>query len=173
LNVNVKAVLKAVLILVFLTILPVVGRQFIPSEFFKALSVQGGFDLMDLLSRIALVGVALSVLIVLRGHVKKSSPRHLALSAVWKVFWLFMVFFLLGLGHPETLGLAVLGGKAEEGENSVIFDFRLFAALATAIVVLMIVRSVIQFQETNPKAASPGQKTADAEHLLTSILRKA
>ncbi|MEM2935822.1 MAG: hypothetical protein QW231_01435 [Candidatus Bathyarchaeia archaeon] len=146
-NVNVKSVVKAVLILVILTVLPVIGQQMIPPEFFRSFTIQGGFDLMDFLNRIALTGVIMAVLVVLRGHVKKASAGYLALSAVWKVFWLFMVFFALGLGHPETLGLAALGGKAEAVENSVTFDFRLFAGLATAIVVLMIVRSVIMFQE--------------------------
>jgi len=158
-KINIKSIAKAVLILVFLTVLPVMGRQMIPSEFFRAFSMQGGFDLMDLLNRVALIGVTMSVLVVLRGHVEKSSAGYLALSAVWKVFWLFMVFFALGLGHPETLGLAALGGKTEAVENSVIFDFRLFAGLATAIVVLMIVRSVLQFQETNPTVTSQESKS--------------
>ena len=148
-RINTKSIAKAVTILVILTVLPIIGRQLIPSEFFRAFSTKGGFDITDLLNRIALVGVTLSVLVALRGHVEKASAGYLALSAIWKVFWLFMVFFALGLGHPETLGLAVLGGKAEAAENSVIFDFRLFAGLAAVIVVLMIVRSVMQFQETN------------------------
>jgi len=158
-KINIKSVVKAVLILIFVTVLPVMGQQMIPSEFFRSFSMQGGFDLMDLLNRVALVGVIMAVLVVLRGHVEKASAGYLALSAVWKVFWLFMVFFALGLGHPETLGLAVLGGKAEAAENFVTFDFRLFAGFATAIVVLMIVRSVIIFQETKSKVTSQESKS--------------
>ena len=108
----------------------------------------------DLLNRIAVVGVIFSILVALRGDVKKGSSRHLALSTVWKIFWLSIVFFVLGLGHPETLGLTVLGGKAGGAENIVTFDFRLFAILATAIVVLMIIRSALQYQETKTKALS-------------------
>ncbi len=158
-KINTKSIAKAVLVLIFLTVLPAMGRQMIPPEFFRTFSIQGGFDLMDLLNRIALIGVAMSVLVVLRGHVEKASAGYLALSAVWKVFWLFMIFFALGLGHPETLGLAALGGKSEAAENFVIFDFRLFAGLATAIVVLMIVRSVIIFQETKSKVTSQESKS--------------
>lgn len=159
-KVNKKSVAKAVLILVFLTVLPVFGQRLIPQEFYKAFSMQGGFDVADLLNRIALIGVTLSVLVLLRGHVEKASSRFLALSAVWKIFWLIMVFFLLGLGHPETLGLAVLGGKADGRENTVIFDFRLFAVLATLVVVLMIVRSIMQFQESISKAARQEVKSS-------------
>ena len=158
---NRKAIAKAVLILIILTVLPVVGRQWIPSELFRALSTQGGFDLVGLLNRVAVVGVVLSVLVLLRGHVDRSSSRYLALSAGWKVFWLVFVFFLLGVGYPETLGLAILGGKTGGNENVVVFDFRLFAFLATVIVVLMIARSIIQFQEAKlgaTKTEAPANK---------------
>ena len=150
-KINVKAIAKAILIIVFLTVLPVIGRQWIPQEFFRAFSTQGGIDIIGLLNRVAVIGVAIAVLMLLRGHVEKASAGYLALSAVWKVFWLFMVFFVLGFGYPETLGLAIIGGRAGPAENIVVFDFRLFAVLATIIVVLMIARSIIQFQETKSK----------------------
>jgi hypothetical protein len=150
-RIDVKATAKAILILVFLTALPVIGQQWIPQEFLRAFSTQGGFDVLGLLNRIAVIGVILAVLVLLRGHVEKTSARYLVLSAVWKVFWLFMVFFFLGLGYPETLGLAILGGRGGPAENIVVFDFRLFAVLATVIVALMIVRSIMQFQETKSK----------------------
>lgn len=144
---NKKAIAKAAFILIILTILPIVGRQWIPSELFRFLTTQGGFDLFGLLNRIAVVGIILSVLVLLRGHVHKASLKHLALSTVWKVFWLGFFFFLLGLGYPETFGLTIMGGKTGSNENIVVFDFRLFAVLATVIVVLMIIRSIMQFQE--------------------------
>jgi len=151
-KVNVKTIAKAALILAVLTILPITGRQVLPSEFFRALSMQGGFDLAGLLDRVALIGIAFSVLVLLRGHVEKASSGYLVLSTVWKVFWLVFVFFVLGLGHPETFGLAILAGNAGSIENIVIFDFRLFAILATVIAVLMIVRSILQFQEVKLRA---------------------
>ena len=154
-RINLKAVAKAIVVLVLLTILPIVGRQWIPEEFFRAFSAQGGFDINGLINSVAVIGVVLSVLILLRGHAEKTSPMYLALSAVWKVFWLGIVFFVLGAGHPETLGLLMLGGKSGANENVVVFDFRLFAFLATVIVIVMIVRSVLQFQEDASKAKSP------------------
>jgi len=160
---NVKAIVKAALILVVLTVLPVVGRQWLPSELLSSFSAQGGFDLIGLLNRVAVIGLALSVLVLLRGHVEKASSGRLALSTVWKVFWLVFVFFVLGLGYPETLGLAILGGKAGPSENIVVFDFRLFAVLATVIVALMIIRSILQYQEAKPKVTieeAPINKTS-------------
>ena len=151
---NVKTIAKASVILIVLTILPIIGQQLIPSEFIKAFAVMGGFDIVDLLNRIAVVGVVMSILVLARGHLNKDSRNYLITASVWKIFWLFMVFFALGIGHPETLGQTVLGGKAEAAENIVTFDFRLFAGLVTAIVALMIVRSVIMFQDTKIKNTS-------------------
>ncbi len=153
-RINLKAVAKAIAVLILLTILPIVGRQWIPEELFRAFSAQGGFDINGLILSVAVIGVVLSVLILLRGPSEKTSSTYLALSAVWKVFWLGIVFFVLGAGHPETLGLLVLGGKSGANENVVVFDFRLFAFLATVIVIVMIVRSLLQFQENAAKGKS-------------------
>jgi hypothetical protein len=141
LKVNAKAIAKAVIVLFILTILPFIGLRVLPPEFARALLMQSGFDVLALINRVAVIGVVLTILILLRGHVEKSSSKGLAVSTVWKGFWLFFVFFLLGAGYPETLGLAILGG------NIVVFDFRLFAALSTVIVAAMIARSVLQFKE--------------------------
>ena len=162
-RINLKAVAKAFVGLFLLTILPIVGRQWIPEEFFRAFSAQGGFDINDLINSVALIGVILSVLILLRGHAEKTSSTYLALSAVWKFFWLGIVFFILGAGHPETLGFLILGGKSGTNENVVVFDFRLFAILATVIVAVMIVRSVLKFQESTsqPKSEEVPAKVAE------------
>ena len=156
---NVKTIAKASVILIVLTILPIIGQQLIPTEFIRAFAVMGGLDILDLLNRIAVIGVVMTVLVLVRGHLNKDSKNYLIIASVWKTFWLFMVFFVLGIGHPETLGQTVLGGKAEATENLVTFDFRLFAGLATVIVALMIVRSIIMFQETKLKFASPEPKS--------------
>src|SRR4030067_1794022 len=125
-RINLKAVSQAIAVLLLLTILPIVGRQWIPEEFFRAFSAQGGFDINGLINSVAVIGVFLSVLTFLRGHAKKTSSTYLPLSAVWKVFWLIIVFFVLGAGLPETLGLLMLGGKSRTNENSGVFVFVLF-----------------------------------------------
>lgn len=153
-RINVKAVVKAVIILVFLTVLPLVGRSFIPQELIKASTLQGGFDLLDFLNRIAVIGIVFAMLVLVKGHIAKTSLAGLALSVISKVFWLVIVFFFLGLGHPETFGLFVIGGKSEQAENTVVFDFRLFAVLSIVVVALMIARSVLQFQESRREATA-------------------
>ncbi len=153
-KIRVKPIAEAVLILIFLTVLPIIGQGWMPSELLKALTTQTGFNLLDLLGRIAVIGVILSILVLLRGLVEKTSVRYLLLSTTWKIFWLFIVFFLLGFGYPETLGIAIIGGIAGAIENVVAFDFRLFTSLATVVVALMIIRSVLQFQDSQQKPKS-------------------
>ena len=110
-KINIKAAVKAVLILVFLTVLPIIGLQWIPAELLGFIQTLSGFNLTDLLNRIAVLGAILSALVLIRGNLEKSSSKYLHISTVWKIYWLVIVFFLLGIGHPETLGLAVLGGR--------------------------------------------------------------
>lgn len=150
---NVKAIAKAAVILIFLTILPLFSQQLMPREFFNLLSMQG-FDIVGLLNKIGLIGLVFAIMVLMRGHVEKPSNTYLALSTAWKFLWLFVVFFALSLGHPETLGLATLSSGGGSAENSVTFDFRLFTSLATVIVAVMVVKSVIEFRETKPKVAA-------------------
>ena len=148
-KVNAVAIAKAIILLVVLTVLPIVGRPWIPEEAFRFLTIQGGVDLTVILDRVALIGATVSVLVLLTGHMKKASRGHLVVSVVWKVFWLFILLFLLGLGYPETFGLATLGGKSGSAVNIVVFDLRFFANLVTVIAVLMIIRLILQFQENH------------------------
>jgi hypothetical protein len=60
-------------------------------------------------------------LLILRGSVEKVSRGGLALSIAYKVFWLMIVPFALGLGKIENLGLAVLGGD-HRGKQAKIAD---------------------------------------------------
>lgn len=142
-----KSIALAVLALVFLTALPLVLETYIPSEFFRAFSTMGGIDLAALLNKVAVIGVTMSAFIILRGSVEKVSRDGLALSIAYKVFWLMIVFFVLGLGNIENLGLAVLGGSGGTATNVVMFDLRLIAFLATVVVALMVTHSVIEYRE--------------------------
>ena len=150
-KVNAKAIAKTVLILIFFTMLPLLAQQLVPSEFFNAFTMQG-FDIAGLSNKIALIGLAIAVLVLLRGHADKPSSLYLGLATAWKFLWLFIIFFVLGLGHPETLGLGTIASTIEHVENSVTFDFRLFAGLATAVVALMVAKSIIEFRDTKPPA---------------------
>jgi len=157
-KVNFKAVAKAIVILVVLSMLPLVGRQYLPEQLMKV-TAQSGFDINYLIISIAVIGAVIATFVLLRGHAEKTSSTYLALSTGWKILWLLILFYILGAGHPETFGFLVLGGQSGPAENTVVFNFRLFAVLSTIIVALMIARSTLQFREAKTKPAGQEVQT--------------
>jgi len=145
-----RSIMYAVLILVIFTILPLYGQRVIPQEYLRAFSSQG-FDLVDLVNKIAFIGLVMSILILLKGFFEKTSVTYLALSIVSTVFWLLIVFFALGVGKMENLGLTVISSEAGGVSNAIIFDLRLFAYLATVITGLKIVHSILKFRQAKSK----------------------
>ena len=107
-----RSIALAVLVLIFLTVLPTVLQMYIPQEYFRAILTMTGYDLAALLNKIGVLGVAISAFIILRGSVEKASKAGLGVSIAYKAFWLVVLFFVLGLGNIENLGVAVLGGSA-------------------------------------------------------------
>jgi hypothetical protein len=148
-KVKIKSLIKAVIALILLTALPLVLPSLLPSEFFNAISMQGGIDIGDLLNRVAVLGVVLAILIVLKGSVEKDSQGGLATSISWKVFLLMTVIFILSIGKIENMGLAVLSSESSNTSNIVVLDLRLIVVLTTAIVALLTVRSVLEFNESH------------------------
>lgn len=146
-KINGKAIAKTIAATIFLVALPIIGQRWIPEMAIRFLMLQSGLDLIGILNRIAVIGVILSVLVLVTGHVQKDSKEHLIISFGWKAFWLLIVIFLLSLGYPETLGLARLGGEKGGAGNVIVFDFRLFTFLATVIIILMTANSILQFKE--------------------------
>ena len=146
-----RSIAVSVLVLIFLTVLPLVLQMYIPQEYFRAILTMTGYDLAALLNKIGVLGVAMSAFIILRGSVEKASKAGLGVSIAYKAFWLVVLFFVLGLGNIENLGVAVLGGSGGGASNVVMFDLRLIALLATVIVALMIAHSVMSFAKRNPQ----------------------
>jgi len=145
-----RSIMFAVLILVIFTILPLYSQSVIPQEYLRAFLSQG-FNLVDLVSKIAFIGLVMSILILLKGFFEKTSVTYLALSIVSTVFWLLIVFFALGVGKMENLGLTVISSEAGGVSNAIIFDLRLFAYLATVITGLKIVHSILKFRQAKSK----------------------
>ena len=133
--------------MVLLTVLPLAGQMYIPDQVLKLLSSQSGFDLIQFLDRLSLVGIVFASLVILRSHTERTSFAGLILSFVNKAFWFVVVLFALGLGYPETGGMAVLGGGGDGARNFVTIDLRLFALLVAVILGLMAVRSLLIYKE--------------------------
>lgn len=146
-KVRARSIIFAVLALVLLTVLPIILSIYVPQEFFKAISMMTGMDFASLLSKVEVLGVVVSALIILKGSFEKTTRVGLGVSIAYKVFWLMVLVYMLSLGNIENLGVAVLGGSSGVASNVVMLDFRLIVVLATVIVALMIVHTVIEYRE--------------------------
>jgi hypothetical protein len=141
------SIVKAIVVIIILTILPLMSPSLLPSEFYNAISMQGGVDIVDLLNRLSFIGVALAILIVLRGSYERMSKEGFALSICWKIFLLIIVIFILSIGKVENMGFAMLSSRSNGALNMVLFDLRLIVVLAAIVVALMIARSIIEYKE--------------------------
>ena len=147
-RIKIKSIAVATLVLFLFTILPLASPMLIPSEIYNAIFMMGGVDVRDLLDRVVVLGLAMAILILLRGSIDLSSNMGLAISITWKIFWLLIVIFILSIGKIENLGLAILGGGGNGAINIVTFDLRLFVVLVTVIEALIIARSILVFKES-------------------------
>ncbi len=147
-KINRKSILLAIFSVIFLIVVPLVTPMLLPSELLNAFSQMGGIDLNGLLNNIALVGIITTILILLNSLFDKSTTIGLVLSIASNVLWLLITVFSLSLGNLETPGLATLSSQSESALNMVTFDLRLFVVLATVIVILRIMLSIFEFQET-------------------------
>jgi len=149
-KVKTRSIIVAALILIFFTVLPLAAPMFVPQEFFNAISIQQGIDVSSLLIKVAIIGLAMGVIVLLRGMVEKNSQAGLALSIINKVFWFIIVLFVIGMGNIESFGLVVLGGSSSDNgaTNIVTIDLRLIVFLVAIIIALMIVQSIFEYQES-------------------------
>lgn len=143
-----RSIILAAIALILLTALPMALPMYVPQEFFRAFTMMAGIDLAALLIRIEILGVAMSAFILLNGTINKATMIGLGVSIAYKVFWMMVLLFVLGLGYIENLGVAVIGGNSGGASNIVMFDFRLIALLATVIVAMMIAHNIIEFRES-------------------------
>jgi len=149
-KVKTRSIIVAALILIFFTVLPLAAPMFVPQEFFNAISIQQGIDVSSLLIKVAIIGLAMGVIVLLRGMVEKNSQAGLALSIINKVLWFIIVLFVIGMGNIESFGLVVLGGSSSDNgaTNIVTIDLRLIVFLVAIIIALMIVQSIFEYQES-------------------------
>lgn len=147
-----KAVIFAIIPLIFLTILPLVALRYIPPEIQNLISKQAGLNVGGLVNSIALTGLTMSTLIFLRASIEEKTPLGLSLSISWKIFWLLLILFTLSLGKIENLGYAVLSSQGGPALNVVALDLRLITALIIAIVALKITYAILEFKEANKRS---------------------
>ena len=149
-NRKVRAILNAVLTFAVSTLTPLMVPRILPPEALEVTSHMG-FDLIGFLNKIALIGVVMTVMALMRGFVDEASPIQLGVSTASKVLWLVVFLMVLGLGRIDTMGITTLSMEMGGGVNTVTLDFQLFIYFAFMIVLLKIVHSFLDFKEARTK----------------------
>lgn len=149
-NRKVRAVLNAALTFVVSTLIPLIVPRILPPEVLEATSYMA-FDLIGFLNEIALIGVVITGMALLRGFVDEASPVRLGMSTASKVLWLVVFIMVLGLGRIDTMGVTTLSMEMDGGVNTLTLDFQLFIYFAFVIVLLKIGHSFLDFREARLK----------------------
>jgi len=146
-----QSVISTALTLILFTVLPICAANQLPSGLELLLS-QAGIDLTNLTNQMAMIGVFIAVVTLVKGFVEEASPLYLLASIASSVVTLAFTLVTLGVGDLTSMGISTITIDVEGGFNTMILDFRLFIQLAVLSVALQIAHSVLQFMEARQKS---------------------
>ena len=131
---------------IIFTASPLIILQIIPSEIMNVLALQG-LNLNDLLTKFALLGLAMSFLTFLKGFTEETSLSHLLISLSSNIFWLVITFFGLGFGNIEALGITVISFEISGISNIVTIDLRVFVYFTILTTFLRVIHSILNYKQ--------------------------
>jgi hypothetical protein len=131
---------------IIFTASPLLILQIIPLEILTLLALEG-FNLPDLLTNFALLGLPISIFTLLKGFTEETSIAHLLIVLSSHIFWLVITFFAFGLGSIETLGITVISSKISGISNTIMIDLRLFVYLSIVTTLLKMGHSIMTYKK--------------------------
>lgn len=146
------AIISAIITLVVFVVLPLYAPSVIPPELESPLS-QAGINLKAFLNQIAMIGVVIAALALVKGFVEASSPIYLLASIGSSVVMLAFTAITLSLGDMGNLGVTTVTMDIEGAVNTAVVDLRFFVQLAALSVGLQIIHSFLEFMEARREAA--------------------
>jgi hypothetical protein len=161
-----QSVFSAAVTLLIFTVLPLYAPSQLPPEL-DALISRAGFDLTDLINKIAVIGVALTLLTLVKGFAEKHSPLYLLASIASSTLTLAFTLITLGLGDWENLGVTKVSMGVQGATNTVVLDLSVFVKLAAVTVALEVIHSILEFIDARKQRSEeqrlPERLVADTE----------
>lgn len=145
-KIKLGAILSAAITLIIFTVLPLYSLGFIPQEVNIALA-DVGINLTAFLNQIAMIGVAMTIITIVKGIMDQASPVYLVMSVASSIATLVLTLVAIGLGNIGSFGVTTITQEMEEGTNSVVVDLRLFLQITVLTVGLKVVHSVLKFRD--------------------------
>ena len=141
-----NTVVSAVIYLVVFVVLPLYAPSLIPPEFLNLLS-ESGFNLGAFTQQMAMIGIVVSVITLVKGFVLTSSLLYLVAGIGLSLVMLAFTLITLGLGNIWSFGITVVKMEIPGGLNTAVLDLRFFVQLATLTSILQIVQTFLAFKD--------------------------
>ncbi len=151
------ALTSAVITLLIFTVIPLMAPQYLPPSYMETLA-RTGIDVPSFVNQLAIMGVAVAALTLVKGFVAPSSPIYLLTALVSSGLTFAFTVVTLSFGRLEelgNLGLTTMNMEVQGSINAITLDFRLFVQLTALTVALKMVEAVFAYLEARKEVKAP------------------
>lgn len=141
-----NAAISAVIYLVVFVVLPLYAPSLIPPELLNVLS-ESGLNLGAFTQQMAMIGIVVSVITLVKGFVLPSSLMYLVAGIGLSLVMLVFTLITLGLGNIWSFGITVVKMEVPGSLNTAVLDLRFFVQLATLTSILQIIQAFLTFKD--------------------------
>lgn len=158
------ALVSAAITLLIFTVIPLMTPRYLPPSYMETLS-RTGIDVPSFVNQLAIMGVAVAALTLVKGFVAPSSPIYLlaALASSGLTFAFTVVTLSFGrLEELGNLGLTTMTVEVQGSVNAITLDFRFLVQLTALTVALRMVEAVFANLEARKEVKMPEPSNAPA-----------
>jgi hypothetical protein len=158
------ALISAAISLLMFTVLPLMAPSYLPPSYLETFA-KTGIDVSSFSNQLAIMGVAVAALTLVKGFVEPFSPLYLlaALASSGVTFAFTVVTLSFGrLEELGNLGLTTMNVDVQGSVNAIVLDFRLFVQLTALTVILRMGEAVFAFVEARKVVKAPETPPAPA-----------
>ena len=151
------ALISAAITLLIFTVIPLMAPGYLPPSTLETLA-QTGIEVSSFVNQLAIMGVAVAGLTLVKGFVEPSSPLYLlaALASSGVTFVFILVTMSLGrLEELGNLGLTTMNVEVQGSVNAIVLDFRLFIQLTALTVALRMGEAVFAYLKARKEVKGP------------------
>jgi hypothetical protein len=153
------ALISAAITLLIFTVVPLMAPSRLPPSYLETLA-QTGIEVSSFVNQIAIMGVAVAALTLVKGFVVPSSPLYLLAALASSGLTFAFTAVTLSIGRLEelgNLGLTSMTLEVQGSVNVITLDFRLFIQLTALTVALKMVEALFAFMEARKELKVPEQ----------------
>ena len=143
------ALVSAAITLLIFTVIPLMAPIYLPPSTLEMIA-QTGIEVSSFVNQLAIMGITVAGLTLVKGFVAPSSPIYLLAALASSGVTFAFTVVTLSLGRFEelgNLGLTTMNVEVLGSVNTIVLDFRLFVQLTALTVALRIVEAVFAFIE--------------------------